>query len=319
MYPLPVKVLLAVIAPILLQSQESVFRTTVNMVNVTTTVKNRAGQPVGSLSKEDFELYDNGVKQEIAGFGRQTEQALSVALLIDASGSTAKELKYESESASKFLSALLTDGTPADRVALYSFNYDVVQGPFTRDFAYLERQLKGLKGEAGTALYDAVYFASQALERRDGRKVIVVITDGGDTGSSRDLKQALRQAQLADAVIYPVVVLPIINNAGRNTGGENALTFMAEGTGGRTFFPAIGAQLDQAFREIIEELRTQYVLSYYPRGVPVTRDPFHKLVIRVNNPELRVSARNGYYGESEGTIGSPDRRISVAPERKKDR
>jgi Ca-activated chloride channel homolog len=319
MYRQSAKAVLAIFAPILLYSQESVFRTTVSMVNVTTTVKNRAGQPVGSLSKADFEIYDNGVKQEIAGFGRQTEQALSVALLIDASGSTAKELKYEVESASKFLNALLAEGTPGDRVALYSFNYDVVQGPFTRDFTYLERQLKALKGEAGTALYDAIYFASQALERREGRKVIVVITDGGDTGSSRDLKQALRQAQLADSVIYPVVVLPITNNAGRNTGGENALTFMAEGTGGRTFFPSLGPQLDQAFRDIIEELRTQYVLSFYPRGVPLTKEPFHKLQIRVTNPELRVSARNGYYGESEGTTGSPESRISVAPERKKDR
>ncbi len=311
------KALVLFLAPILLHSQDSVIRVNVSLVSVTATVKNRSGQLVGSLGKDDFEIWDNGVKQEIQVFARQTEQPVSVALLIDTSGSTAKDLKYEVDSASKFLSALLTEGSSQDRVALYSFSYDVTQGPFTRDFAALDRQLKTLRGEAGTSLYDAIYFASQALERREGRKAIVVITDGGNTTSSRDLKQALRQAQLADAVIYPVVVLPIINDAGRNTGGENALTFMAEGTGGRTFFPSVGLQLDQAFRDIIAELRTQYQLGFYPRGVPVTKEPFHKLEVRVTNPELRVSARNGYYGESDGGTGVRDTRISVTPEGKK--
>ncbi len=319
MYRPLAKVLLAFVAPILLFSQDSVFRSTVNLVNITATVKNRAGQLVGTLTKEDFEIFDNGVRQEIGVFSRQTEQPISVALLIDTSGSTAKELKYEVESASKFLNALLSEGSAKDRVALYSFNYDVTQGPFTRDQAYLERQLKMLRGEAGTALYDAIFFASQALERREGRKVIVVITDGGDTGSSRNLKQALRQAQFADAVIYPIVVLPITNDAGRNIGGENALTFMAEGTGGRTFFPSSAGQLDQVFRDIVAELRTQYLLGYYPRGVPPGKDPFHKLEVRAKNTELRVSARNGYYGESEGSAEEPDSRISVTPERKKNR
>jgi Ca-activated chloride channel homolog len=97
------------------------------------------------------------------------------------------------------------------------------------------------------------------------------------------------------------------------------VTFMAEGTGGRTFFPSGGLQLDLAFRDIMAELRTQYGLGFYPRGVPLTKEPFHKLEVRVTRPELRVSARNGYYGESDGTTGSPDSRISVAPERKKDR
>ena len=203
------KALVLLLAPILLYSQDSVIRVNVSLVNVTATVKNSSGQLVGSLEKDDFEIWDNGVKQEIQVFSRQTEQPVSVALLIDTSGSTAKDLKYEVDSASKFLSALLTDGSPHDRVALYSFDYDVTQGPFTRNFDALDRQLKALKGDAGTSLYDAVYFASQALERREGRKAIVVITDGGNTTSSRDLKQALRQAQLADAVIYPVVVLPI--------------------------------------------------------------------------------------------------------------
>jgi Ca-activated chloride channel family protein len=300
-----------------LAAQETpTFRTDVRLVNVVATVRNQKGDLVGTLQKEDFDIRDNGAAQEIRYFGRQTDQPLSVAVLIDTSGSTAKDLAYETASAAKFLHALLAEGNPEDRVALYSFNYDIEQGGFTRNYASLERELKTLKGEAGTSLYDAVFFASQALEGRQGRKAIVIMTDGGDTTSSRDLKTALKAAQMADAVLYPIVVLPITNPAGRNTGGENALQFMAEGTGGRTFYPAVNAQLDKAFADIIRELRTQYVLGFYPAGAPISKDPFHRLEVRVKSAELRVSARNGYYGESEGGSSGPSR-ISVSPERSK--
>ncbi|HSU65662.1 MAG TPA: VWA domain-containing protein [Tepidisphaeraceae bacterium] len=296
-------------------AQEPTIRVNVSLVHVIATVKTKAGELVASLEKDDFEVYDNGVKQEVARFGRQTEQPLSVALLVDTSGSTAKDLGYETTSAAKFLQALLAEGNPQDRVALFSFNYDIQQGGFTRNYAGLERQLKLLHGETGTSLYDAIYYASQALENREGRKAIVVMTDGGDTTSTRDLKIALKAAQMADAVIYAVVVLPITNNAGRNTGGEHALEFMAQGTGGRTYYPGVNAQLDRAFADIIRELRTQYVLEFYPRGAPLTKNPFHTLEVRTKSPDLRVSARNGYYGEAEGGGSGPSAPISVTPER----
>ena len=108
--------------------------------------------------------------------------------------------------------------------------------------------------------------------------------------------------------------MPITNDAGRNVGGENALTIMAQGTGGRTFLPSIGKELDKTFGDIITELRTQYLLGFYPHDVPLTKDPFHKLEVRLKSPELRVSARNGYYGEAEGDPASPGARISITPE-----
>jgi Ca-activated chloride channel homolog len=131
------------------------------------------------------------------------------------------------------------------------------------------------------------------------------------------LKAALKAAQIADAVIYAVVVLPITNDAGRNTGGEHALEFMAQGTGGRTYYPGVNAQLDKAFADIIRELRTQYVLGFYPRNAPLSKNPFHTLEVRTKSADLRVSARNGYYGETEGGGGSAQDRISVSPERTK--
>jgi Ca-activated chloride channel homolog len=300
-----------------LAQEQPVIRVDVNLVRALATVKNPTGQLVGSLEASDFEIYDNGHPQHIAVFERQTEQPLSVALMIDTSGSTAKELKYEVESVTRFLKALFGEGNRDDMVALYSFNWAVDRlNYFSRNLPMMEKSLHGLKGEAGTCLYDAVYLAAQDLERRDGRRVMVIVTDGGDTTSKVDYHKALRSAQLADAVIYPIVVMPITNDAGRNIGGENALTTMAEGTGGRTFLPNVGTQLDRAFADIIRDLRTQYVLGYYPKDVPLSKNPFHKLDIRVKRPELQVSARNGYYGEVEGAAGTPGARPSVAPEPK---
>jgi Ca-activated chloride channel family protein len=127
----------------------------------------------------------------------------------------------------------------------------------------------------------------------------VIVTDGGDTVSHKKYHEALEAAQLADAVIYPIVVMPITNDAGRNIGGENALTTMAQGTGGRTFLPNLGPQLDAALTDIIRELRTQYLLGFYPKDVPLTKDRFHRLTLKVAMPGLRVLARNGYYGEAD--------------------
>lgn len=310
----------ALCAAVMWAQEAPTIRVDVNLVRVVVTVRNRTGELVGKLQKEDFEVLDNGVPQEIRLFAHQTDQPLSVALLVDTSGSTAKELKYEGDSALKFLHALLSEGNPKDAVALYTFDYDVkeqVHG-FTHSYAALERPLKMLHGEGGSSIYDAVYFAAKALENRDGRKVIVVVTDGGDTTSARDLKAALKAAQLADAVIYAAVVIPITNDAGRNIGGEHALTIMAQGTGGRTFLQTSGADLDRTFGDIVAELRTQYLLGFYPHDVPLTKDPFHKLELRLQAPELRVSARNGYYGEAEGAAATPASRISVTPDRKKE-
>src|SRR5205085_9805897 len=130
--------------------------------------------------------------------------------------------------------------------------------------------------------------------------------------STKDFHAAVSAAQLADAVIYPVLVVPIPNEAGRNVGGENALTTMAQWTGGRVFAPTVGAALDQAFTDIIRELRTQYLLAFYPRDVPLTKDRFHRLEIKVRRPDLRVTARNGYYGEFDKS--GAESRLSVAPE-----
>jgi Ca-activated chloride channel homolog len=284
---------------------EPVIRVNVRLVHMLVTVKDAAGQLVGSLNKSDFTLYDNGVKQEIAVFDRETEQPLSVAMMVDTSASTGIEKSYELNSVSRFLHALLSAGNPDDTVSLYTFDWLVSQrSNYTRRFARLDAILKELRSTGGTSLYDAIYLGAHDLEYRNGRHVMVLVTDGGDTTSYKDYHAALEAAQLADTVLYPVLVVPITNAAGRNVGGENALTTLAAGTGGRVFKPSLGAALDNAFDEILRELRTQYLIGFYPKAVPPTPERFHTLNVAVGGPAaargLRVITRSGYYGDANG-------------------
>ena len=148
-------------------------------------------------------------------------------------------------------------------------------------------------------MYDAIWLASRDLEGREGRHIIVIVTDGGDTTSAKDFNAALEAAQRAEASVYPVVIIPITNPVGRNTGGEHALTTIAQRTGGRIFMPTTGAELETAFVDLVHELRTQYLLGYYPKNVPPSTNRFHTTVVKVARPGLRAITRTGYYGTTE--------------------
>ena len=256
------------------------------------TVKDAAGQLIGSLNKSDFTVYDNGVKQDIAVFDRETEQPLSVAMMVDTSASTGIELRYELDSVSRFLKVLLGEGNPDDTVALYSFNWEVrLLSSYTKRFERVDRMLKQLKSEGGTSLYDAIFLASHELEYRNGRHVMVLVTDGGDTTSTVNYRQALEAAQLADTIMYPVLVVPITNDAGRNIGGENALTTLAAGTGGRVFTPSLGAQLDRAFDDILAR----------------AADPVPDRLLSQERPDQQGSLPHvkGHRASAEEVCGSP--------------
>lgn len=287
----------------LVAQQEPTFRVDVKLVRMLATVKDTNGRPVGGLSREDFAVYENGVIQKISLFERHTAQPLSVAILLDISGSTAKEMKYQTDAVGRFVRALFGEGNPGDRAALYTFKWDVTkQVSWTRNPDRFVEQMKHLKAEAGTSLYDAILLASEDIAERDGRHVLVVVTDGGDTVSSTNYGKAMQAAHEADAVLYPILTVPITNDAGRNVGGENALTTMSSTTGGRLFAPGYNG-LDQAFAEILRDLRTQYLIGYYPQGVPPAKDRFHRISIKLARPDLQVVSRTGYYGDSDTSSG----------------
>jgi Ca-activated chloride channel homolog len=279
------------------QSQEPpVFSVKVNLVRLLVSVRDKTGTVLTNLNKEDFQVTDSGVSQDIAVFERNTSLPLSVAIMVDTSGSTQIELRYETQSVQRFLHALLNSGNPDDAFELFSFNWRTnLELNFTRSQSRAERALRGLHGEGGTSLYDAVFLASDTLTNREGRHVMIVVTDGGDTTSYKKYGDALAAAQRSDVVLYPVVVVPVEADAGRNLGGEHALATLASSTGGRIFNPQGLNQLDAAFSDILHELRTQYLLGYYPRNVREQPRLFHPVKVEVRDPSLKISARTGYY------------------------
>jgi Ca-activated chloride channel family protein len=268
----------------------------VKLVNVFVTVTDQHGAPIGGLSKDNFRLKEDGIDQKIAVFDKESALPLSIALEIDTSLSTRKDLPLELSSARRFVHAILR---PVDALSLYSFNETVDElVPFTSSLRQIDRGLDRVRVGAATAMYDALYLGSQALERRRGRKVLVVITDGGDTVSSTNYQQALRAAQEAEAIVYSIIIVPIEASAGRDTGGEHALIQLSHDTGGRYFYATSVPQLDAAFRQISDELRTQYLLAYYPSR-RLSDSDFRRIQVTVSgvteDSGYKVRHRTGYY------------------------
>jgi len=276
------------------QNADTTFKVDVKLVNVFVTVTDERGAPVAGLKKENFNLEEDGKTQTIAVFDKESALPLSIVLDIDTSLSTRKDLALELTSARRFAHVILR---PVDGLSLYEFSEIVDEVvPFTSDLKTIDRGIDRIHYGSATALYDAVYLGSRALEARQGRKVMVVITDGGDTVSRVDYKEALREAQQAEAIVYSIIVVPIEASAGRDTGGEHALIQLSADTGGQYFYATSLPQLDDAFRKISDELRTQYLLAYYPSQRFADSD-FRRITVKVDAGSVPVSARHrtGYY------------------------
>jgi len=275
---------------------DSTIKVDVKLVNVFVTVTDENGAPVANLSKDNFQLFEDGKQQKISVFDKESELPLSIVLDIDTSLSTRKDLPLELNSARRFVHAILR---PVDALSLYEFSEVVDEVvPFTADLKAIDRGVDRLHLGAATALYDAIYVGAGALEGRQGRKVMVVITDGGDTVSKTDYQEALRAAQISEAIVYSIIVVPIEASAGRDTGGEHALIQLSEDTGGKYYYATSVSQLDQAFRSISDELRTQYLLAYYPSQRLADSDFRRievKLVAGTETSQYKTRHRTGYY------------------------
>lgn len=280
-------------------AQEPVFRVDVRLVRILATVRDERGALAGNLERGDFRVTDNGVEQEIAVFERQSAQPLSIAVLIDRSRSTQRERAYELRALERFFDAVIREGNPQDAAALYSFNFEVVQqAPFTRRIERLKAAIRQLRSEGATALYDAVYLAAGDLGQREGRRVMIVVSDGADTISRTRFHAALESLHRADAVMYALLLVPVKGEAGRNLAGERALEQFATSTGGKLFYPSAPRELDAAFAQILRDLRTQYLLGFYPRNVPPSKERFHRVRVEVRRPGYTVSARTGYFADA---------------------
>jgi Ca-activated chloride channel family protein len=273
------------------------FKVDVRLVNVFVTVTNDKGAPIGGLEKRNFRLFEDGREQEIRIFQRESALPLSIALEIDTSLSTRKDLKLELDAAKRFVHATVRPAT--DKLSIYTIseNVDQLTG-YTGELKRIDGAITGIHSGAATALFDGLYLGSEGLKERKGRKVIVLITDGGDTMSRTSYQEALRSALEAEAIVYSIIVVPIESNAGRNTGGEHALIQASEDTGGKYYYAKDIAQIDTAFRQVSDELRTQYLLAYYPSR-RLSDSDFRRIEIKLVDSPVEQSwmarYRSGYY------------------------
>jgi len=280
-------------------SSDSTIRVSVKLVNVFTTVTDANGSPVAALQKDNFHIFEDGIPQNTAVFARQSNLPLSIVVAIDTSLSTRDDLRFEIVSARRFAHDVL-DPRNHDALSLYAFDREVRElVPFTSSLARIDSGLDQIRVGSSTSLYDAIFLGSQSLENRQGRKVMVVITDGGDTGSDVTYQDAVRRAQQAEAIIYSIIIVPIEASAGRNTGGEHALIQLSRDTGGKYYYADSTPQLDKVFAQISAELRTQYLLAYYPSRRVADSD-FRQIEIRVSPAGIpggpfTVRHRTGYY------------------------
>jgi Ca-activated chloride channel family protein len=290
---------LLALAAVALAAQEPVttFHVDVRLVSIFVNVTDKNGALVGGLTQDDFAVYEDGRPQQIAVFERQSELPLNLTLAIDTSGSVRKDMSQEAAAARRFAHAILR---PQDQMSVLQFATDVHElTPFTNKIAQIDRGLNELHGDFATALYDAICLGSEKLGGKQGRKVLVVISDGDDTAKSSTYAQALEAALRNEVMIYSLIDVPIEASAGRDLGGEHALITIAEQTGGKYFYVSDGG-LDKAFAKVSDDLRTQYLIGYYPhKQAPGTN--FHRLTVtipRAAADEFNIRNKTGYYTDS---------------------
>jgi len=294
------------------QQQPPVIRTQVNLVNLFVTVRDKSKRIVTDLKKEDFKVQEDSQPQEIAFFSKEVTLPITLAMLLDTSGSEQYMLNAIQDAGGRFMDRVLRKG---DEALVMSFDSDVdLLSDFTDDRGQLDRAIRkarinvpsagsignnpgpvGSRQITGTALYDAIYLAcNEKLNTEAGRKAIVIVTDAQDEGSKIRLEEAVEAAQRTDTVVH-ILLVADPHFGGGNGGVARKIT---DETGGRTISVNSEKHLAEAFDQISEELRSQYTLGYYPTNA--SRDgKFRKIKVEMSNHDLKVLARKGYYAPKE--------------------
>jgi Ca-activated chloride channel homolog len=284
------------------QSGFPTIKVETRLVNVALNVMDAKGVPVAGLVRDDFEVLEDGKPQKIAIFEKEATTPLSIVLAIDTSESVMTSERLEKSAAKHFVNALLREQDELDLMEFSEVVREIV--PFTNEKKRIEAGIGQLQQGAATALYDAIYLASERLAETSAangrRRVVVLITDGGDTVKGSRYTQAMEQAQRAGAMVYAIIIVPIYADAGRNTAGEHALIQMAQDTGGKYYYVVDPKDLEPAFAHVSDDLRTQYLLGYYApkRGAD---NSYRTIKVRMTDAALQsydLRYRTGYYADA---------------------
>jgi VWFA-related protein len=297
------------------------IKITSTAVNIYAIAEGRRGRPIRDLNKDDFEVMENSIPQEIQHFSRETDATLSLGVAIDTSVSQERLLGTEQEASKKFLRSVLQGG---DQAFVMNFDVDV---QLLKDFTNAPAELVNAVDSArinetgksalpenagatgGTHLYDAVYLASNELMKvRTGRKVLVLVTDGEDQGSKIDLRASIESAEKADVIVYSIVVSDAQYYAlmGHSYHGDASIRKLSRQTGGRTIDVKSVDEVGGAFDQIAGELRAQYLLGYFPADLRGDGS-FRRIQVRVRGHNYRVRTRAGYYdqGPAQTAVSEP--------------
>ena len=287
------------------QDQDPIERVTIRRVRLPITVVDKKGQPVSGLTQNDFQVFEDKVPQTIETFSDDQSEALPlyVAVLMDTSPSVLGKLKFQQESAMNFIQSVVKPRR--DRVLFATFDHEVnLRQDFTDKLDLLDRAMRGVKKLGNqTALYDAVWqFCDEKLRTAAGRRVLVVITDGEDTYSRADLRDAIDIAQRTETTIFAISTkggftstVPGVELGQVKDSKDRALTTLAEETGGVAFFSGDMLTLERSFTKIAKELRAQYLLTYKPVNDRYDGN-FRKIEVKLaeGRKDLKVRTKRGY-------------------------
>ena len=281
-------------------NDEQTLSVNVDLVDVRFTVADKKGKLITKLKKEDFKIFEDQRQQTITAFTSETDLPLTIALLLDTSGSIRDKLRFEQEAAIEFFHSTLRPGKDKALVISFDSGVDLIQD-FTDDAGTLTDAVRKIRAGGGTSLYDALFLAvNEKLAKEEGRRVLILITDGADNSSRVSMTETMEAAQKYDVAIYGISTnTAAFFGSSEQERGDKTLKKFAEETGGRAFFPFKVQDLAASFGDISEELRSQYTIAYRPGNLQMD-GTFRRIRIDVADKQYKAKARNGYYAPKAG-------------------
>ena len=273
----------------------------VDLVNVLFSVSDKRGRLYTELTKDGLRVYEDGELQTITNFSSETDLPLTVALLVDTSGSIRDKLRFEQEAAIEFFYSTLRRRTDQAMLVTFDSGVDLLQD-FTDNPETLANAVRKIRAGGGTSLYDAIFLAvNEKMAGEPGRKVLIVISDGDDNASRISMTETMEMAQKNDVVVYTISTNSTAHFGTREQQrGDRTLRTFAEDTGGRAFFPFKLEELAVSFEDISKELRSQYTLAYVPTN-RIRDGSYREIKVEARNRDYRVKARKGYYAPRESS------------------